>query len=83
MKRDLLSEIWTDINKSTKIIDGNDEFNNKILNYVENNDKSKFQKDLVSLIKPDINAINMRLNDPQNIFLKPFMKQNGLDFQDI
>lgn len=79
----MLSEVWGEINKSTKIIDGNDELNNKILNYVEKNNKTKFQKDLVSLIKPEINSINMGLNDPQNIFLKPFMKQNDLDFQDI
>ena len=83
VRRDLLSEVWKDISNSIKIIEGNDELNNKILNYVKNNDKIKFKKDLVSLIKPEIKDINIGLNDPQNIFLKPFMKQNCLDFPDI
>ena len=82
-KNDLLSDVWNKINTATKIIEDNDELNNEILLYVKNGNKEKFKEDLISLIEPKIRGINMGLKDPQNIFLKPFMKQNCLDSEDI
>ena len=80
---DLLSEVWNKINTKTKIIEDNDDFNNKILVYVKNTNKGKFKQDLIDLIEPKIKGIDMGINDPQNIFLKPFMRQNSLDSDDI
>ena len=82
-KNYLLSDVWNKINTETKIIEDNDELNNKILLYVKNGNKEKFKEDLISLIEPKIKGINIGLKDPQNIFLKPFMKQNCLDSEDI
>ena len=83
IKIDLLSQVWNNINNSTKIVEDNDKLNYYILNYVKKSNKTKFKEDLVFLIKDKIKGINLGVNDPQNLFLKPFMKQNNLDFQEI
>lgn len=83
IKIDLLSQVWNNINNSTKIVEDNDKLNYYILNYVKKSNKAKFKEDLVFLIKDKIKGINLGVNDPQNLFLKPFMKQNNLDFQEI
>ena len=83
IKIDLLSQVWNNINNSTKIVEDNDKLNYYILYYVKKSNKTKFKEDLVFLIKDKIKGINLGVNDPQNLFLKPFMKQNNLDFQEI
>lgn len=77
-KKDLFSQVWVDIKREEKYIKNNDELNIKIKKYVSENEKEKFQRDLIDLIGDNIKQINIDENDPQNIFLKPFMFQNDL-----
>ena len=77
-EKNLYSEAWKKIRKTVKFIENNEELNELIKKYVQNNEKSEFKKDLKNLLGPVIKKINLDEKDPQNLFLKPFMKQNGL-----
>ena len=65
--------------KKKQLIDGNETLNQEILSYVKENKPKNFKKDLIQLCATIIGNINLKKPDPQNIFLIPFMKQNGLD----
>ena len=77
-RKDLFSQVWTDIKSEENYIKNNEELNKKIKKYVSENEKEKFQRDLIDLISGNIKQINIDENDPQNLFLKPFMLQNDL-----
>ena len=77
-RKDLFSQVWTDIKNEEKYIKNNEELNTKIKKYVSENEKEKFQRDLIDLISSNIKQINIDENDPQNLFLKSFMLQNDL-----
>jgi len=73
----LIQKVWKQLEKEEKII--NDiNINKNIKNYIKKNNLAIFQEDLSNLCGEKIKSINLKNADPQNIFLKPFMKQNGL-----
>ena len=73
----LIQKVWKQLEKEEKII--NDiNINKNIKNYIKKNNLAIFQEDLSKLCGEKIKSINLKNADPQNIFLKPFMKQNGL-----
>ena len=73
----LIQKVWKQLEKEEKII--NDiNINKNIKNYIKKNNLAIFQEDLSKLCREKIKSINLKNADPQNIFLKPFMKQNGL-----
>jgi len=77
-RKDLFSQVWNDIKIEENYIKNNEELNTKIKKYVIENEKESFQSDLIDLISGNIKQINIDENDPQNLFLKPFMLQNDL-----
>ena len=73
----LIQKVWKQLEKEEKII--NDiNINKNIKNYIKKNNLATFQEELSKLVGPKIKSINLKNAAPQNIFLKPFMKQNGL-----
>lgn len=76
--RDLSSSVWNDIKRQKEFIKEEAGLNNKIKNYVEKKTLDEFSLELIDLIKQKIKDVDLGKNDPQNIFLKPFMKQNNI-----
>jgi len=73
----LIQKVWKQLENEEKVINDID-INANIKNYIKNNNLATFQEELSKLVGPKIKSINLKNADPQNIFLKPFMKQNGL-----
>ena len=57
--------------------------NNSICSYFQESDIKKYVKDLSELCGKSIKEINLEEQDPKNIFLKPFMKQNFIFVEEI
>ena len=75
---DLTNKIWNDIKKGGKFVEDK-EMNILIKNYTEKNTKEDYKKDLINLISPFYKNIDLSGEDPQNIILENFMKQNDLN----
>ena len=76
--RDLSSSVWNDKKRQKEFIKEEAGLNNKIKNYVEKKTLDEFSLELIDLIKQKIKDVDLSKNDPQNIFLKPFMKHNNI-----
>lgn len=55
--------------------------NAEIKSYVNKNDITIFIRELSNLCSQLVKNINLKESNPQNIFLKPFMKQNNLYYE--
>lgn len=76
----LIEKVWASIKEEKQLIIGNNSLNSKIVDYVLKNNAIKFKNDLIKLCGSSFQEINLNNPDPQNLFLAPFMKQYGLDF---
>ena len=79
----LIEKVWASIKEEKQLIIGNNSLNSKIVDYVLKNNAIKFKNDLIKLCGSSFQEINLNNPDPQNLFLAPFMKQYGLDFDII
>lgn len=73
----LNQDIWKHIQNCNTFIEDED-MNNNIINYVKEKTINDYKNDLRSLLQPHVKNIDLNGQDPQNIFLDSFMKQNGL-----
>ena len=73
----LIENVWENLKSEKKLIQ-NINIDKNIKEYIKNKNISTFMKDLNVLFGEKIKDINLKNADPQNIFLKPFMKQNEL-----
>ena len=80
VKENLMEKVWESLKLENQLIIGNKNLNSKIVDYVHQNNAAKFKKDLIKICGSSFQEINLNNPDPQNLFLAPFMKQYGLDF---
>ena len=80
VKENLMEKVWESLKLENQLIIGNKNLNSKIVDYVHQNNAAKFKKDLIKICGSSFQEINLNNPDPQNLFLSPFMKQYGLDF---
>ena len=76
----LIEKLWENLKSETIFID-NKIVNSNISSYFNNFNIKIFQKDLFELCEKVMKEIDLKNSDPQNIFLKPFMKQNNLYYE--
>ena len=76
----LIDNIWENLKSESNFIE-NSIVNTEIKSYVNKNDITIFMQELSSLCSQLIKNINLKEPYPQNIFLKPFMKQNNLYYE--
>ena len=76
----LMEKVWSSLKEENQLIVSNKILNSKIVDYVLKNNVTKFKKDLIKLCGASFQEISLNNPDPQNLFLAPFMKQYGLDF---
>ena len=76
----LMEKVWSSLKEENQLIVSNKILNSKIVDYVLKNNATKFKKDLIKLCGASFKEISLNNPDPQNLFLAPFMKQYGLDF---
>ena len=72
----LNQDFWEQI-KNCKTFIEDEAMNNNIINYVKDKTINDYKNDLLNLLKPHVKNINLNGQEPQNIFLDSFMKQNG------
>ena len=77
---DLIEKLWEDLKSEIIFID-NKIVNSSISSYFNNSNIKIFQKDLFELCEKVMKELDLKNSDPQNIFLKPFMKQNNLYYE--
>ena len=71
--------IWNIMQKRNNFIKDDDFLNKRIGEYVAKTNKNAFLDDLKKLMESkNINHLNMDQNDPQNVIIDAFMKQNNL-----
>ena len=76
----LIENIWEKLRTDKKIIE-DPIINDNLNSYVTNHNFSAFKSDLIALCGEKIKDINLKVADPQNIYLQTFMKQNGLYYE--
>ena len=76
----LIENVWENLKSESNFIE-NSIVNAEIKSYVNKNDITIFMRELSDLCSKKIKKINLKEPDPQNIFLKPFMKQNNLYYE--
>ena len=76
----LFENVWEGLRREKKFVE-NSIIDKNMKDYVKNKNVSLFQDDLCKLCGEKIKDINLNNNDPQNIFLKPFMEQNDLYYE--
>lgn len=78
----IIDNIWNQLNINNEIKNKEDEkikaIKNEMIEYFRRNNSTQFYKDFIKEIKNDIGKIDYSKNDPQDLLLKPFMKQNDL-----
>ena len=72
----LNQDFWEHIKNCNRFIE-DEAMNNNIVNYVKDKTINDYKNDLLALLKPHVKNIDLNGQDPQNIFLDSFMKQNG------
>ena len=76
---DEFTTIWNIMKKRNNFIKNDEFLNKRIGEYVKKTDRNAFLDDLKKLMESkDINHLNMNQNDPQNVIIDAFMKQNNL-----
>ena len=73
----IIENIWENMKKEKFFIE-NKAINKAISDYIKKSTYEKFIKDFSSTFGDKVKDINVDEIDPQNIFLKPFMIQQGL-----
>ena len=76
----LIENILEKLRTDKKIIE-DPIINDNLNSYVTNHNFSAFKSDLIALCGEKIKDINLKVADPQNIYLQTFMKQNGLYYE--
>ena len=76
----LIENLWEKLKLETKFID-NETINSSISSYFNQFNIKKFQKDFIEMCGKIIKEVDLKISDTQNIFLKPFMKQNNLYYE--
>ena len=75
----IIEDIWDNLKLENKFIDDKI-VNDNITSYINKFNIEIFEKDLSELCGKSIKEVNLKNPDPQNIFLKSFMKQQELDY---
>ena len=73
----IIENIWENMKKEKFFIE-NKVINKEISDYIKKSTYEKFKKDFSSTFGDKVKDINVDEIDPQNLFLKPFMIQQGL-----
>lgn len=79
-EENLFEDVWNKLSKEKNLID-NENINEKIKNYIKNNNSALFIQDLSKLCEGKIKEIDLNNDDPQNIYLKTFMEQNNIYYE--
>lgn len=78
----IIDNIWNKLNINNEFINNEDEkmktIKDEMIKYFGKNNSKQFYEDFIREIKNDIGAIDFSKNDPQDLLLKPFLKQNDL-----
>ena len=75
-EKDYLKEEWSELKKTDVFLEKNQFLNQKIKEYVMENDENQFLKDLSNINKIKDAKINLSKSDPQKLIIKAYFLKN-------
>ena len=76
-----LNQEWNKLKNEEIIVQNNPFLNEKIKEYIKNNDENQFLNDLKDIDKIKSKKINLSMADPQQLLIKAYFLQKGIPLE--